>query len=330
MSLQPGPASVPVLPRGVRLRHDAARGGWTLLAPERIVNPDQIAHATLALVDGQRDLGTIAQILSREYAADIGEIFGDITELVVRLRDRGLLGLRDPGIVGLVAHARVRDMYSNLITSGVGLRRDKLLELVDAGLDHLQLSIQDSTAQGSDHISGRNGSLARKLEVAAWCRDTGIAFTLNAVVHRHNIHHIIELALGMGAGRLEIAHVQYHGWALLNRTALMPTHAQVLDADARVHAARARLAGRLLIDYVAPDYYSDAPKACMGGWGAADADHRAGRAGDAVPRRQFHPRYAISARQRAFAALDLDILRCIRTLPWHVLDARTLCELRTA
>ncbi|VFR32046.1 Coenzyme PQQ synthesis protein E [plant metagenome] len=196
-----------------------------------------------------------------DQAADLG---------VLQVHFTGGEPVLHPGIVGLVAHARARDLYSNLITSGVGLRREKLDALVDAGLDHLQLSIQDSDAQGSDRISGMSGSLARKLEVAAWCRDTGVSFTLNAVVHRHNMAHIgdiIELAIGMGANRLEIAHVQYHGWALRNRTALMPTQAQVLAADAQVRDARARLAGKLVIDYVAPDYYSDAPKACMGGWG---------------------------------------------------------------
>jgi len=174
-----------------------------------------------------------------------------------------------PGIVGLIAHARERDLYSNLITSGVGLRRDKFDAMVDAGLDHLQLSIQDSDPLGSDRISGLKGSLARKLEMAQWCRDSGLSFTLNAVVHRHNLARVedmIALALELGANRLEVAHVQYHGWALRNRRALMPTREQVAAADAVVSAARARLQGQLVIDYVLPDYYCDAPKACMGGW----------------------------------------------------------------
>uniref|UniRef100_UPI00333EB42C pyrroloquinoline quinone biosynthesis protein PqqE n=1 Tax=Castellaniella defragrans TaxID=75697 RepID=UPI00333EB42C len=175
-----------------------------------------------------------------------------------------------PGLVGLVAHVRELNLYSNLITSGIGLRRQKLDALVAAGLDHLQLSIQDSTAQGTDYISGRRGSFARKLEVASWCRDTGVSFTLNAVVHGRNMANLgdmIQLAVDMGVHRLEIAHVQYHGWALRNRAALMPTQEQVLAADALVREASARLAGQLVIVYVAPDYYSESPKPCMGGWG---------------------------------------------------------------
>jgi len=174
-----------------------------------------------------------------------------------------------PGIVNLIAHARERDLYSNLITSGVGLRRDKFDALVMAGLDHLQLSIQDSDPLGSDKISGLKGSLARKLDMAAWCRDSGLSFTLNAVVHRHNIARVadmIALAVELGADRLEVAHVQYHGWALRNRRALLPTREQVEATDAVVAEARVRLKGRLVIDYVSPDYYCDAPKACMGGW----------------------------------------------------------------
>lgn len=175
-----------------------------------------------------------------------------------------------PGIVELIAHTRALDLYSNLITSGVGLRKEKLVAAVEAGLDHLQLSIQDSDPQGSDLICGLKGSLPRKLEVATWCRDLNVSFTLNAVVHRHNLERIndmITLALDMGADRLEIAHVQYHGWALRNRAALMPTQAQVEAATAQVNEARTRLKGRLVIDYVIPDYYAELPKSCMGGWG---------------------------------------------------------------
>ncbi|VFR32050.1 Coenzyme PQQ synthesis protein D [plant metagenome] len=94
MSTQPGPETVPALPRGVRLRHDPARGGWVLLAPERIVTLDEIAHAVVALVDGERDLATIADALAKEYAADAGDILTDIAELVASLHDRGLLDLR--------------------------------------------------------------------------------------------------------------------------------------------------------------------------------------------------------------------------------------------
>ncbi len=100
-------------------------------------------------------------------------------------------------------------------------------------------------------------------------RDSGLALTLNFVVHRQNLDRLpqmIELGLELGAGRIEIAHVQYYGWALLNRDALLPSWDQVEAANALVEEARARLKGRLVIDYVTPDYYATRPKACMGGW----------------------------------------------------------------
>src|SRR5690606_10527761 len=106
--------------------------------------------------------------------------------------------------------------------------------------------------------------------VARLVTDAGLPLTLNAVVHRQNLDRLpalIELAIELGAGRLEVAHVQYYGWALRNRDALLPTRAQLDAASATVAAARQALRGRLVIDYVVPDYYAQRPKACMGGWG---------------------------------------------------------------
>ncbi|MBX6320740.1 MAG: pyrroloquinoline quinone biosynthesis protein PqqE [Rhodospirillaceae bacterium] len=170
----------------------------------------------------------------------------------------------------LLAQARAAGLYTNLITSGVLLDAAKLEALVAAGLDHVQLSFQDSEAGNADRIGGFRGGHARKLEVARLVRAAGLPLTLNLVVHRQNLHHLaalIDMAATLDAQRIEVAHVQYYGWALKNRAALMPTRAQLEAATATVEAARARLAGRLTIDYVVPDYYARRPKSCMGGWG---------------------------------------------------------------
>jgi len=170
----------------------------------------------------------------------------------------------------LVRHAAGRGLYSNLITSGVLLDEKRLAALADAGLDHVQLSFQDAEPKNADRIGGYAGGHQKKMALARWVRAAGLPLTVNAVVHRQNLDRleaIIELALAFEAQRLEVAHVQYYGWALKNRAALMPSRAQLEAATRIVEAARARLKGIMLIDYVVPDYYAKQPKACMGGWG---------------------------------------------------------------
>ena len=170
----------------------------------------------------------------------------------------------------LIAHAAGRGLYTNLITAGVLIDARRMAALVAAGLDHVQLSIQDSEPANADRIGGLAGGHARKREAARIVREAGLPLTINAVVHRQNLGHldaIIDLAVALGAGRLEVAHVQYYGWALKNRAALMPTRAQLEQATEIVMAARERLKGTLVIDYVVPDYYARRPKSCMGGWG---------------------------------------------------------------
>ncbi len=169
----------------------------------------------------------------------------------------------------LVRGGAAAGLYSNLITSGVLLDEASLAALVDAGLDHVQISFQDSQTEGADLLSGYAGGLPKKLAAVQLVRRSGLALTLNFVVHRRNIERLpdmIELGLESGAGRIEIAHVQYYGWGLDNRAALMPSRAQVEEATSIVEDARERLKGRLVIDYVAPDYHAARPKACMGGW----------------------------------------------------------------
>ena len=172
-------------------------------------------------------------------------------------------------LLSLVERAAKHGLYSNLITSGVTLDRVSLGALAEAGLDHVQLSFQDAEPANADRIGGYRGGHARKLEIAALVHEAGLPLTANFVVHRQNLARLADmLALGeaLGASRVEIAHVQYYGWALVNRNALMPTRAQLDAATEAVEAARERLRGRATIDYVIPDYYAARPKACMGGW----------------------------------------------------------------
>ncbi|MDH3659243.1 MAG: pyrroloquinoline quinone biosynthesis protein PqqE [Alphaproteobacteria bacterium] len=173
-------------------------------------------------------------------------------------------------LADLIRHAASIGQYTNLITAGVLLDRQKLDALADAGLDHLQLSIQDSWDASANRIGGYKEGHAKKMAIADLVTEIGLPLTINAVVHRQNLDNlgeIIELAVEKKAKRLEVAHVQYYGWALINRAALMPTREQAERAIDLVKAAQERLKGILVIDYVVPDYYARYPKACMGGWG---------------------------------------------------------------
>ena len=173
-------------------------------------------------------------------------------------------------LVEITKAARAAGLYSNLITSAVGITTSTLEELADAGLDHVQISIQDNSATSADHIAGYEGAFARKRALAAEVVRLKLPLTVNAVMHRANIDHIgemVALALQLGASRVEIAHVQYYGWALKNRAKLMPSAEQVERAAAVVEALRRRHHGEIVIDAVVPDYYARLPKPCVGGWG---------------------------------------------------------------
>ena len=169
----------------------------------------------------------------------------------------------------LIRHARNEGLYTNLITSAVLLDRRRMTALAEAGLDHVQISFQGAEIGIADRIAGLRHAHEKKMEAARLVREAGLALTINAVVHRQNLDQLpamLDLALAAGAQRIEVAHVQYYGWALKNRAALIPTRKQLDEATRIVEAARQRLAGTLVIDYVVPDYYASRPKACMGGW----------------------------------------------------------------
>ena len=169
----------------------------------------------------------------------------------------------------IIAAGRQAGLYTNLITSGLGISEARLGGLVEAGLDHIQLSFQDSKDEAARWIAGAKGH-TYKLELAAKIRQLRVAFTVNLVVHRQNLDHIEEMVAfveQLQPERVEIANAQYYGWALKNRESLIPTPQQVENCTRVVQAARERLAGRVRIDSVVPDYYARYPKACMGGWG---------------------------------------------------------------
>lgn len=193
-------------------------------------------------------------------AAGIGTLQGHFSGGEPMVRD---------DLAALIRHARAEGLYTNLITSAALLDARRMDELAEAGLDHVQISFQGAESDMADHIAGLRNAHVRKLAAARLVRTAGLALTVNAVMHRRNLHQLaamLDLAVEVGAQRIEVAHVQYYGWALKNRAALMPTRAQLDEATRIVEAARQRLEGVLSIDYVVPDYYASRPKACMGGW----------------------------------------------------------------
>src|SRR5579871_2866143 len=169
----------------------------------------------------------------------------------------------------LIAAARTSGLYTNLITSGLGLNETRLKALVEAGLDHIQISFQDSREEAANWIAGAKAH-SHKIELSHAIRKHKIAFTVNLVVHRQNLDHLEEMIAfieQLNPERVEIAHTQYYGWALANRASLLPTRTQLDNAVKVIAEADERLAGKIRIDSVVPDYYAKYPKACMGGWG---------------------------------------------------------------
>lgn len=210
---------------------------------------------------------------SAELATDEWKrVFSEANELgVLQLHLSGGEPAARHDLEEIVAHCAKLELYTNLITSGVLLNEDRLKALADGGLDHVQLSLQDVDPLNADHIAGFKGGHAKKLALGHVVVKLGLPLTVNAVIHRQNIESIesmVRLALEMGARRVEIAHVQYYGWALKNRAHLLPTREQAVAADQLVKALRMQLHGQIVIDSVIPDYFARVPKPCMGGWGA--------------------------------------------------------------
>jgi pyrroloquinoline quinone biosynthesis protein E len=169
----------------------------------------------------------------------------------------------------LATPARSLGLYTTLVTSGLGLTRTRAERLRDAGLEHIQVSIQDADPKIAERIAGVS-SVKQKQAAAAIVKELGFAFSINVVLHRANldrIGEIIDLAGDMGADRIELANTQYYGWALENRASLMPTREQVARAHATAEEAIRRYKGRMQVLFVLPDYFEKYPKPCYGGWG---------------------------------------------------------------
>ena len=170
----------------------------------------------------------------------------------------------------IVAAASREGLYTNLITQGTFLDDAALDTLIGSGLDHVQISIQAPQAVLADRIAGTRVH-EKKLDALQRVRERDVALTLNCVLHRENhdlIEEVIALAESLDVARLELANVQFYGWAYKNRAALMPSPEQVRRGAAVVTAARRRLRGKMEIVYVLPDYFGEFPKPCMNGWGS--------------------------------------------------------------
>jgi pyrroloquinoline quinone biosynthesis protein E len=201
--------------------------------------------------------------------AEWQRVFADAQELgVLQLHLSGGEPLLRRDLAELARTACDLGMYTNLVTSAIGLSRRRAEELRAAGLDHVQVSVQADEPTMSDDIAGIP-SFERKVEACRLVKELGWPLTVNVVLHRQNIDRIgaiLLLAEQLGADRIELANTQYYGWAWRNRDALLPSREQLERAEPIVSAARRRLAGRMDVIYVLPDYYSRYPKPCMGGW----------------------------------------------------------------
>ena len=239
---------------------------------------------------GNRPTTLLAELTHRcplhcPYCSNPLELAGADSELttdewkrvLTQARELGVLQLGLSGgeplvrkdLVALAEHAHGLGLYTTLVTSGVGLTRARAEALREAGLEHIQISIQDCDPDMADRIAGMQARPQKDAAVRL-VRELGFAFTINAVLHRANLDRvgdIIELAGTLGADRLELANTQYYGWALVNRQALLPTAAQVAAAQAVADEAIRRYRGRMQIIYVLPDYHETYPKPCYGGWG---------------------------------------------------------------
>jgi len=208
---------------------------------------------------------------SEELPTEVwSRVFADAAEAgVMQLDLTGGEPLARQDLTTFIQSARAAGLYVNLITSGLPLDEKRLDELVAAGLDHFQLSLQGALEDSANEFSGTK-SHAQKLKVLDWLKSRRVAVTLNFVLHRNNLDQLAEMvaiAENSSASRIEFAHVQYYGWAFANRESLLPTREQLMQSLDFFKQAEERLRGKIKVEYVVPDYYAKFPKPCMGGWG---------------------------------------------------------------
>jgi pyrroloquinoline quinone biosynthesis protein E len=264
--------------------------------------------------------------------ADWRRVLTEARELgVLQLHLSGGEPLQRPDLVELVSCASDLGLYTNLVTSAVGLSRARAEALKAAGLDHVQISLQADEPHLADRIAGAHVH-ERKVAAARMVKELGWTLTLNVVLHRHNIDgmgRMLDLAEELGADRLELANTQYYGWAWRNRAALLPSRAQLDRAEALVRAARRRLEGRMQVVYVVPDYYGRYPKPCMGGWGRRQLTVTPN--GDALPCPAAHvlglPRASVRERSLAWIWEASPLFKRFRGTAWMPEPCRS-CERR--
>lgn len=196
------------------------------------------------------------------------------------LRESRALGAAQLGLSGgepllrddleeITHEARSLGYYTNLLTSGIGMTENRIRALKEAGLDHIQLSFQDSTKEMNDFLSSTR-TFDLKMKVAALIKQYDYPMVLNCVLHRYNIDHIeqiLEMAEAMGAEYVELANTQFYSWAYVNRDQLLPTREQIERAEKITEAFRAKVKGRMRLFFVMPDYHATRPKKCTNGWG---------------------------------------------------------------
>ncbi|AZM56710.1 pyrroloquinoline quinone biosynthesis protein PqqE [Streptomyces sp. WAC 01529] len=250
-------------PATLRAATPAPDPPWALLAELTHGCPLRCAYCSnpMELTDRRAELSADQWADVLRQAADLG---------VVQTHLSGGEPLLRRDLAEIVAAADSAGIHTQLVTSGVGLHRERLARLVDAGLRSVQLSVQHPDPRAAERIAGARAFTAKE-RAASLVRSAGLPLGLNAVLHRANLDALddfVELGLSWGADRVELANTQFYGWALRNREALLPDRAQVARARARVERWRERLAGRMELVWVAPDYVDGVAKPCMGGWGA--------------------------------------------------------------
>jgi pyrroloquinoline quinone biosynthesis protein E len=211
------------------------------------------------LVRGNEELSTELWLRVVDEAAELG---------VMQMHLTGGEPLARSDLEAIAARAHEKNLYVSLVTSGVPLDRARLERLAPS-LDHVQLSVQDADAASSDRIAGLS-SHEQKTRVASWVKALGLPLTVNVVLHRANLDRVdavVAMAERLGADRLELANVQLVSWALENTAALLPTRAQIERARDVAREAKERLAGKMEVVFVLPDWHADRPRACMDGWG---------------------------------------------------------------
>lgn len=217
-------------------------------------NPANFAH-------NEREIATADWIRVLREARELGAVQLGLSGGEPLLRD---------DLEAIVAEAHSLGFYTNLITSGVGLNQARIEKLRVAGLDHIQLSFQDSTREMNDFLSSTR-TFELKSKVAALIKQHDYPMVLNVVLHRLNIDHtaqILDMAEAMGADYVELANTQYYGWAWQNRDQLLPSREQIQRAEAVTQTYREKPDQRMKIYFVVPDYFEHRPKPCMNGLGS--------------------------------------------------------------